>query len=52
MHPFDIPSPKAPTRFLHHVEYEVSLPGYQTVRSSVDVLPGAARTLTGKLVAE
>ena len=52
VHPFDIPSPKAPTRFLHHVEYEVSLPGYQTVRSSVDVLPGAARTLTGKLVAE
>jgi hypothetical protein len=51
-HPFDIPSPRAPTRFLHHVEYEVSLPGYQTLRSTVDVLPGAARTLTGKLVAE
>jgi serine/threonine-protein kinase len=51
-HPFDVPSPRAPTRFLHHVEYEVSLPGYQTLRSTVDVLPGAARTLTGKLVAE
>ena len=51
-HPFDIPSPKAPTRFLHRVEYEISLPGYQTLRSTVDVLPGATRTLTGKLVAE
>jgi serine/threonine-protein kinase len=51
-HPFDIPSPRAPTRFLHRVEYEVSLPGYQPLRSAVDVLPGASRTLTGKLVAE
>ncbi|HTS83354.1 MAG TPA: serine/threonine-protein kinase [Myxococcaceae bacterium] len=51
-HPFEIPSPRAPTRFMHRVEYEVTAPGYQPVRSTVEVLPGATRTLTGKLVAE
>ena len=51
-HPFEIPSPRAPTRFVHRVEYEVTAPGYRTIRSSVELLPGASRTLTGKLVAE
>jgi hypothetical protein len=51
-HPFEVPSPKAPTRFLHRVDYEVTLPGYQSVHASVDVLPGATRTLSGKLVPE
>jgi Protein kinase domain len=51
-HPFEIPSPRAPTRFVHRVEYEVTAPGYRTVRSSVELLPGASRTLSGKLVAE
>jgi len=51
-HPFEIASPKAPTRFMHRVDYEVTAPGYRTVRSTVDLLPGATRTLSGKLVAE
>jgi serine/threonine-protein kinase len=51
-HPFEIPSPRAPTRFMHRVEYEVSAPGYRTVRSTVELLPGATRTLSGRLVAE
>jgi eukaryotic-like serine/threonine-protein kinase len=51
-HPFEIPSPRAPTRFVHRVEYEVTAPGYRTIRSSVELLPGASRTLSGKLVAE
>jgi len=51
-HPFEIPSPRAPTRFVHRVEYEVTAPGYRSVRSSVELLPGASRTLSGKLVAE
>jgi hypothetical protein len=51
-HPFEVPSPRAPTRFLHRVDYEVTLPGYQPVHASVDVLPGATRTLSGKLVPE
>jgi Protein kinase domain len=51
-HPFEIASPRAPTRFVHRVEYEVTAPGYRAVRSSVEILPGATRTLTGKLVPE
>ncbi|HZW89338.1 MAG TPA: serine/threonine-protein kinase, partial [Myxococcaceae bacterium] len=51
-HPFEIASPRAPTRFVHRVEYEVTAPGYRPVRSSVEILPGATRTLTGKLVPE
>ncbi|HET9157915.1 MAG TPA: serine/threonine-protein kinase [Myxococcaceae bacterium] len=51
-HPFEIASPRAPTRFVHRVEYQVTAPGYRTVRSSVEVLPGSTRTLTGKLVPE
>jgi serine/threonine-protein kinase len=51
-HPFEIASPRAPTRFVHRVEYEVTAPGYRAVRSSVEVLPGASRTLTGRLVPE
>jgi len=51
-HPFEITSPRAPTRFMHRVEYEVSAPGYRTVRSTVELLPGASRTLSGRLVAE
>jgi serine/threonine-protein kinase len=50
--PFEIASPRAPTRFVHRVEYEVSAPGYRPLRSSVEILPGATRTLTGKLVPE
>ena len=50
--PFEITSPRAPTRFVHRVEYEVSAPGFRTVRSSIEVLPGASRTLTGRLVPE
>jgi hypothetical protein len=50
--PFEISSPRAPTRFVHRVEYEVTAPGYRPVRSSVEILPGATRTLTGKLVPE
>jgi len=51
-HPFEIPSPRAPTRFVHRVEYDVTAPGYRPVHSSVEILPGATRTLTGKLVPE
>jgi serine/threonine-protein kinase len=51
-HPFEIASPRAPTRFVHRVEYEVTAPGYRAVRSSVEILPGATRTLTGRLVPE
>jgi serine/threonine-protein kinase len=51
-HPFEVPSPRAPTRFLHRVDYEVTLPGYRSVHASVDVLPGATRTLSGRLVPE
>jgi serine/threonine-protein kinase len=51
-HPFEIASPRAPTRFVHRVDYEVTAPGYRPVRSSVEVLPGAIRTLTGRLVPE
>ncbi len=50
--PFDIASPRAPTRFVHHVDYEVSAPGYRSVRSTVEVIPGATRTLAGRLVPE
>ena len=50
--PFEIASPRAPTRFVHRVDYEVTAPGYRPVRSSVEILPGASRTLTGKLVPE
>lgn len=50
--PFEIASPRAPTRFVHRVEYEVMAPGYRTVRSSVELLPGATRTLSGRLVPE
>ena len=50
--PFEIASPRAPTRFVHRVEYEVTAPGYRPLRSSVEILPGAARTMTGKLVPE
>jgi len=50
--PFEIASPRAPTRFVHRVEYEVTAPGYRAVRSSVEVLPGATRTLSGRLVPE
>ena len=50
--PFEIASPRAPTRFVHRVEYQVSAPGYRSVRSTVEVLPGATRTLSGKLVPE
>ena len=51
-HPFEIASPRAPTRFVHRVEYEVTAPGHRTVRSSVELLPGATRTLSGRLVPE
>jgi hypothetical protein len=51
-HPFEIASPRAPTRFVHRVDYEVSAPGYRTIRSSIEILPGSTRTLTGKLVPE
>jgi serine/threonine-protein kinase len=51
-HPFEIASPRAPTRFVHRVEYEVTAPGYRAVRSSIEILPGSTRTLTGKLVPE
>jgi serine/threonine-protein kinase len=51
-HPFEIASPRAPTRFVHRVEYDVTAPGYRPVHSSVEILPGATRTLTGKLVPE
>jgi hypothetical protein len=51
-HPFEIASPRAPTRFVHQVEYEVTAPGYRPLRATVDVLPGATRTLSGKLVPE
>ncbi|HEY3586436.1 MAG TPA: hypothetical protein VGK85_04760, partial [Myxococcaceae bacterium] len=51
-HPFEIASPRAPTRFVHRVDYEVTAPGYRPVRSSVEILPGAIRTLTGRLVPE
>ena len=51
-HPFEIASPRAPTRFVHRVEYDVTAPGYRPVHSSVEILPGAIRTLTGKLVPE
>ncbi|HEY1416537.1 MAG TPA: serine/threonine-protein kinase [Myxococcaceae bacterium] len=50
--PFEIASPRAPTRFVHRVEYEVSAPGYRPLHSSVEILPGATRTLSGKLVPE
>jgi hypothetical protein len=30
----------------------VTAPGYRSVHSSVEILPGATRTLTGKLVPE
>jgi eukaryotic-like serine/threonine-protein kinase len=50
--PFEIASPRAPTRFVHRVEYEVTAPGYRPLRSSVEILPGATRTMTGKLVPE
>ena len=50
--PFDIASPRAPTRFVHQVDYEVSAPGYRSVRSTVEVIPGATRTLAGRLVPE
>jgi serine/threonine-protein kinase len=51
-HPFEIASPRAPTRFVHRVDYEVTAPGYRTVHSSVEILPGAIRTLSGRLVPE
>jgi serine/threonine-protein kinase len=51
-HPFEIASPRAPTRFVHRVEYDVTAPGYRPVHSSVEILPGATRTLTGRLVPE
>jgi serine/threonine-protein kinase len=51
-HPFEIASPRAPTRFVHRVDYEVTAPGFRPVRSSVEILPGAVRTLTGRLVPE
>jgi len=51
-HPFEIASPRAPTRFVHRVEYDVTAPGYRPLHSSVEILPGATRTLTGKLVPE
>jgi len=51
-HPFEIASPRAPTRFVHRVEYEVTAPGYRAMRSSIEILPGTTRTLTGKLVPE
>ena len=51
-HPFEIASPRAPTRFVHRVEYEVTAPGFRSVRSSVEILPGATRTLSGRLVPE
>jgi serine/threonine-protein kinase len=50
--PFEIASPRAPTRFVHRVEYEVTAPGFRSVRSSVELLPGAIRTLSGRLVPE
>ncbi|HSP20016.1 MAG TPA: protein kinase, partial [Myxococcaceae bacterium] len=50
--PFEIGSPRAPTRFVHVVEYEVTAPGYRSVRATVEVIPGATRTLAGRLVAE
>ena len=50
--PFEIASPRAPTRFVHRLEYEVTAPGYRPLRSSVEILPGATRTMTGKLVPE
>jgi len=50
--PFEIASPRAPTRFVHRVEYQVTSPGYRPVRSTVEVLPGATRTLSGRLVPE
>ena len=50
--PFEISSPRAPTRFVHRVEYQVSAPGYRPVHATVEVLPGATRTLSGRLVPE
>ena len=51
-HPFEIASPRAPTRFVHSVAYEVSAPGYRPVHATAEVLPGATRTISGKLVPE
>jgi eukaryotic-like serine/threonine-protein kinase len=50
--PFEIASPRAPTRFVHQVEYEVTAPGYRSVHATVEVIPGATRTLAGRLVPE
>ncbi len=50
--PFENATPRAPTRFVHRVDYEITAPGYRPVRSSVEVLPGATRTLAGRLVPE
>jgi serine/threonine-protein kinase len=50
--PFEVASPRAPTRFVHQVEYEVTAPGYRSVHATVEVIPGATRTLAGRLVPE
>jgi serine/threonine-protein kinase len=47
--PFALLSPRAATRFIHHVAYVVSRPGYRDARGTVEVLPGKSETLTGKL---
>jgi len=50
--PFEIASPRAPTRFVHLVEYEVTAPGYQPVHATVELIPGTTRTVAGRLVPE
>jgi serine/threonine protein kinase len=50
--PFEIHSPRGSTDLRHHVEYEVSLPGYRSHRATVTIAPGESQVLQGALTPE
>ncbi len=47
--PIEIVSAKGPTTLQHRVDYEISAPGYRTVRKSVAIAPGRLTVIEERL---
>ncbi|MFN0064491.1 MAG: serine/threonine-protein kinase [Myxococcaceae bacterium] len=47
--PFEVTSPKGPTRLMHRVHYRVSAPGFEPEERDVQIEPGKVTVLTGAL---
>ena len=50
--PFEIRSDRGSTDLRHHIEYEVSCPGYRSHRATLTLAPGESQVLQGVLAPE